>query len=305
MEIPIVFMGTPEFSLPILKSLARAYPVVGVITQPDQPVGRGRTLKPPPVKLMAVDLGIPVIQPRQLREPDAMQQLRQWAPQLIVVAAFGQILRSEVLDLPNYGCINVHASLLPRWRGAAPINAAILHGDSHTGITIMKMDAGLDTGPILSQRSMIISSEDTASSLSSKLALLGSDLLLDILPEYLQGRLQPQDQDNELATYAPMLKKEDGLLDTMQPAAVLARQVRAYHPWPGARINWQDTPLKILRAHTAPLTGSLPGVRIIYQGFPALVTTQDLLVLDEVQPAGKKPMPGNAFLRGAREWATG
>ena len=177
------------------------------------PPGRGRELKAPPVKTLALELGIPVMQPEKLRLPEAMEQLRAWAPELIVVAAFGQILRKDVLELPRYGCINVHASLLPRWRGAAPINAAILHGDEETGVTIMQMDVGLDTGPMLSQRSIRLTQEDTAGSVFERLSTLGADLLIETLPDYLSGKLTPTPQPEEGVTYAPMLKKEEGQLD--------------------------------------------------------------------------------------------
>lgn len=300
----IVFMGSPEFSLPTLGALAANYDVVGVVTQPDRPAGRGRTLTPPPVKVLAGELGIPVIQPRRLREPEAMGQLQVWQPDLIVVAAFGQILRPEVLLLPRHGCINVHASLLPRWRGAAPIQAAILHGDQQTGITIMVMDPGVDTGPILSQRSLPISPEDTAGSLGEKLSGLGANLLIETLPATLEGRLKPLPQPEDGATYAPMLKKEDGQLNFHQPAEDLARKVRAFNPWPGAHILWQGEMLKIHRAHVAPPVEAepAPGEPARAGNLPALGTSQGLLVLDEVQPAGKRPMPGEVFLRGARKW---
>jgi methionyl-tRNA formyltransferase len=232
-----------------------------------------------------------------------MTQLQEWAPNLIVVAAFGQILRQAVLDLPAFGCINVHGSLLPRWRGAAPIQAAILHGDEHTGITIMKMDAGVDTGDMLSQKSTIIQPDDTAATLSTRLADLGAELLMETLPPYLEGKLKPQPQPNEQATYAPMLKKEDGLLDLSKPAAELARKVRAMNPWPGAYMVWQGQPLKIHQAHAVVQENQAPRVTTTYQGNPALVTALGLLVLDEVQPAGKRPMPGKVFLNGARGWA--
>src|SRR5512143_4033407 len=173
----IIFMGSPDFSLPTLRALAGHYELVGVVTQPDRAAGRGRELKPPPVKLLAQELAIPVIQPEKLKQPEALEQLRLWKPELIVVAAFGQILRKDVLELPHFGCINVHASLLPRWRGAAPINAAILHGDAETGITIMKMDPGMDTGPVIRRRAIPISPDDTAGTLSPKLAELGAELL--------------------------------------------------------------------------------------------------------------------------------
>jgi len=290
MDTRIVFMGSPEFALPTLTALARNFNVVGVVTQPDRPAGRGRNLTPPPVKELAAELDLPVIQPARLSAPEAMRQLQLWAPELIVVAAFGQILRPAVLDLPKYGCINVHASLLPRWRGAAPIQAAILHGDETTGVTIMLMDPGVDTGSILSQRAVRILEDDTAGSLSTRLAVVGAELLTETLPRYLSGELQPQPQDERQATYAPMLKKAAGELDFNQPAEQLARQVRAFHPWPGAYMFWQGQRLKIHQAHAAP------------GGLPAVGAVNGVLVLDKLQPAGKKPMPGDVFLRGARGW---
>jgi methionyl-tRNA formyltransferase len=295
-------MGSPEFALPTLQALVKNYLVVGIVTQPDRPAGRGRVLTPPPVKILAQKLGLPVIQPRRLREPEAMEQLKSWKPDLIVVAAFGQILRPVVLDLPRLGCINVHASLLPRWRGAAPIQAAILHGDAETGITIIRMDPGVDTGPILSQRSLLILPEDTSRSLSVRLADLGAELLIETLPGYLDGQIMPRLQNETKVTYAPMLKKEDGKLDFNQPAENLARRVRAYNPWPGAFTDWQDGVLKILLARAVEIATAYPGRRLVYQGLPAIGTAQGLLVLDEVQPAGKKPMSGKVFLQGARGW---
>ena len=304
MKTNIVFMGSPEFALPTLQALAARHTVAGVITQPDRPAGRGRLLTPPPIKTLALELGLPVIQPSRLRQPEAMEQLRAWKPDLIVVAAFGQILRQEVLDLPPYGCINVHASLLPRWRGAAPINAAILAGDPQTGITIMRMDAGIDTGPILSQYAMPILPDDTTGTLGPRLAQSGADLLLDTLPAYLNGALQPQPQDEAGAAYAPMLKKEDGRLDFTQSAEALARRVRAFQPWPGTFMEWEGQPLKVLRAAAEPQAapGQAPGGRAIFQGLPAVATPDGLLLLEEIQPAGKKPMSGAAFLQGERNW---
>ena len=295
-------MGSPEFAIPSLRTLAENYPVAGVVTQPDRPAGRGRTLTPPPVKELARELGLPVIQPRRLREPEAMQQLHAWKPDLIVVAAFGQILRQEVLDLPAYGCVNVHASLLPRWRGAAPIQAAILNGDEQTGVTIMRIDPGVDTGPILSRRPTPILQQDTAGSLSERLSELGAELLLETLPGYLQGEIVPLPQDDSQATYAPMLKKEDGQLDFNRSAVELDLQVRAFNPWPGAYTLWQGQMIKIHRTHVVAQAGAGPGETLVHQGLPALGTASGLLVLDEVQPAGKKPMPGKFFLQGARNW---
>jgi len=296
-------MGSPDFAVPCLEALAGSYPVVGVVTQPDRPAGRGGSLRPPAVKEAALRLGLPVIQPEKLRQPEALEQLARWAPDVIVVAAFGQILRPNVLDLPRYGCVNVHGSLLPRWRGAAPLQAAILAGDRETGITIMKMDPGVDTGPILSQRALPIAADETGGSLFVRMAQLGADLLLETLPRYLAGELGPRPQPEQGATYAPMLKKEDGLLDLTRPAVELERRVRAMHPWPGAYFVWQGQPVKVLRAVLREQASPGAGRRLVVDGLPALGTGEGLLLLQEVQPAGKKPMPGNAFLAGARDWA--
>lgn len=295
-------MGSPEFAIPTLTRLAETYQVIGVVTQPDRPAGRGQVLSPPPVKVLAQQLGLSVIQPGRLREPPVWKQLQQWAPDLIVVAAFGQILRQNVLDLPRFGCINVHASLLPRWRGAAPIQAAILHGDKQSGVTIMRMDAGIDTGDILTQRAVNISAGETAASLGSKLALVGADLLIETLPDWLHGWLPAHPQDEQLATYAAMLKKEEGKLDFSESAEALARKVMAFNPWPSAYTNWQGQVFKIHCAHAVRKTAGTPGVHGSVDGFPAIATADGWLVLDEVQPAGKKPMRGDVFLRGARGW---
>jgi len=298
----IVFMGSPDFAVPALEALAMHYLLAGVVTQPDRPSGRGGTIKPPPVKSAALHLDIPVIQPEKLRNPEALEQLRAWAPDLIIVAAFGQILRPDVLDLPKWGCINIHGSLLPRGRGAAPIQAAILAGDKETGITIMKMDTGVDTGPLLSQRSVPISPEDTAGTLFEKLAPVGAELLLETLPRYLSGELQPQPQPAEGVTYAPMLKKEDGLLDFTQSAAELERRVRAFNPWPGTWFDWNGAPLKVLYARMSTEESPGAGQILTFQGYPAVGTGGGILILEEIQPAGKKSMSGKAFLTGARNW---
>jgi methionyl-tRNA formyltransferase len=242
------------------------------------------------------------MQPERLSEPAAMSQLRAWSPDLIVVAAFGQLLRPEVLDLPTQGCLNIHASLLPRWRGAAPINAAILAGDRETGITLMQMDPGLDTGPIIKQRVLPIQENDTAGSLFSKLAQLSADFLIESLPAYLRGELPPQQQDDSLSSYAPMLKKSDGELNFNQSAIVLARQVRAYNPWPGSYIISGGKRLKIHSARAISVTSAGIGVFSRHDGHPAIGTSEGLLILEQVQPAGKKAMPGETFLRGARDW---
>lgn len=301
MPINIVFMGSPDFALPSLRVLTQHYHIAGVVTQPDRSSGRGRELKPPPVKTLALELGLPIIQPQKLREPEAMAQLQAWKPDLIVVAAFGQILKKEVLDLPRFGCVNVHASLLPRWRGAAPINAAILAGDEETGVTIMQMDVGLDTGPMLAKRSIRLNPDDTAGSVFQALSTLGADLLLETLPDYMDGKIIPQPQPEEGATYAPMLKKEDGRLDFFKPASELERRVRAMNPWPGAFMELDGAILKVHRAHVDAGNASA-GQRLVVQNQPAVGAGGGILILDEVQPAGKKPMSGTSFLAGARNW---
>jgi methionyl-tRNA formyltransferase len=308
MSTRVVFMGSPEFALPSLDALVQNFDVIGVVTKPDRPAGRGKQLTSPPVKILADELDIPVIQPKRLSEADSMSALKEWMPDLIVVTAFGQILRSEVLDLPRYGCINVHASLLPRWRGAAPIQAAILHGDQRTGVTIMKMDEGLDTGPTISQRDIILSGEDTAGGLSPKLAQLGADLLIETLPEYLSGKLRPTPQQGE-STYASMLKKSDGELDFTQSAIDIERKIRAYHPWPGTFMMWNEQRVKINRARVAESDFAAgkknlaSGDHVIIEDHPGVKTAEGIILFDELQPAGKKSMPGPAFLLGARKWA--
>jgi methionyl-tRNA formyltransferase len=349
----IVFMGTPQFALPILQLLideysptkthpptlpaqspgqapaqspgqagaARKEPVgggvVGVVTQPDHPSGRGRQLQPSPVKILAQKYGIPVLQPASLRKPEALAELQTLQPEVIIVAAFGQILPTTVLDLPPFGCINVHASLLPRWRGAAPVAAAILAGDDTSGVTIMKMDAGLDTGPILSQQSLAIAPDDTRESLTARLAQLGADLLHDTLPDWLAGNIEPRPQDESRVTYAPQIKKEQGRINWSEPADDIARKVRAFYPWPGAFTYWQGKPLKILRAaaateyrqdedspsqlQRADRGGDLPpGTATAGPSGLAVVTGRGMLNLYEVQPPGKRPMSADAFARGAR-----
>jgi methionyl-tRNA formyltransferase len=302
MSLRLVFMGSPEFALPALRVLAQSYDVIGVVTQPDRSTGRGRVVKPPLVKTLALELGLPVIQPEKLREPSVIRQLRLWNPEIIVVAAFGQILRKDVLDLPPYGCINVHASLLPRWRGAAPINAAILAGDEETGVTIMKMDAGLDTGPMLTQKSIRLTQDDTAGSVAKALSRLGAELLIETLPDYISGKLTPQPQPEQGVSYAPMLKKEDGLLDFSRPAVELERRVRGLDPWPGTWFDWDGKLLKVTRASVHEAKGRRIGSRFIVAGRPALMSADGALVLEEIQPAGRKRMSGRSFLAGVRDW---
>lgn len=301
MEIRTVFMGSPDFALPTLKNLNKAFNVVGVVTQPDRPAGRGRKMQSSEVKILAKRLGLPLIQPLSLKEESAIERIKTWRPDVIVVAAFGQILRENILNLPPYGCVNVHASLLPRWRGAAPVQAAILY-DEVTGVTIMKMDKGLDTGPILSQRKILIPKQITAGKLSDILAQMGADLLVDVLPKYIQGQIQPQPQQESQATYAPRLKKEDGVIDFNQPAEFLARKVRAFHPWPGTYTNFEGKRLKIIKAHADEDAKAQPSKRYIVENKPAFGTVKGVLILDEVQMAGKSRMSAEDFLHGAKDW---
>ena len=294
-------MGSPDFALPTLEALYDSFDVVGVVTQPDRPAGRGRDLRPPDVKVLAEALGLPVIQPKTLKSAEAFAQLAAWQPDVIVVAAFGQILRENVLNLPAYGCVNVHASLLPRWRGAAPVQAAVLH-DEVSGVTIMKMGKGLDTGPILSQRALDIPPEMTAGELFDQLAQMGAELLVETLPGYLSGEILPQAQDEALATYAPKIEKSDGELDFDLPAQALARQVRAYNPWPGTFQTFEGQYLKVHQAKAVAKAKAVPGERYVYQDQPAWGTGEGLLVLEEVQLAGKTRVSGEAFLRGAKDW---
>jgi methionyl-tRNA formyltransferase len=297
-----IFMGSPEFALPALTALAKISEVAGVVTQPDRPAGRGRAVMPPPVKVLAEKLGLSVIQPQTLRSPEVMDRLLSWQPDVIVVAAFGKILRPEVLSLPGRGCLNLHASLLPRHRGAAPIPAAILAGDAETGITLMKMDEGLDTGAILAQQKIAIQPEDTAESLNRSLAALAAETLQTFFPVYIQGGLSALPQEDTRATYAPQLKKEEGRLDFRQSSEQLSRKVRAFHPWPGTFVLWKEQPLKILEVRPEHfLGGQTPGTVFEYMRFPAVQTADGILILRTIQPAGRRPMPGDDFLRGARD----
>jgi methionyl-tRNA formyltransferase len=300
----LVFMGTPEFAVPVLEALVGQYQVVAVVTQPDRVAGRGRRTKSPPVKKTALAHDLPVLQPPSLRRPEAAAELRKLAPSVIVVAAFGQILPPEVLAIPPHGCLNVHASLLPRYRGAAPIAAAILAGEEQTGVTLMLMDEGMDTGPILAQARCKIEPQDTTEALGVKLAHLGADLLLETLPRWLDGQIAPQPQDDGLATYCQITTKKDGLLDWSLPATDLWLRVRAYHPWPGTYTYWRGKLLKVLRARpvTIDLSGEELGRVISLDDRVAVVTGTDALLLEEVQLAGKKALAIQEFTRGQRDF---
>ncbi len=305
----ILFMGTPQFAVPSLAALSQHFDVVAVVTQPDAPAGRGRTLTPSPVKQFALAHlpGIPVLQPETLKPPEAVAQLRELAPDAIVVAAFGQILRRNVLDLPPHKCINVHASILPRWRGASPISAAIAAGDLVTGVTIMLMEAGLDTGPILTQRHAPILPDDTTGTLADKLAQVGADLLVETLPRWFDGEIAPQVQNNALSTQCERLLKEDGVIRWTRSAIEIERQVRAVTPWPGATTVWQGRQLQIKRARARVAAGTgqsgiETGVVIEEDRAVCVQCGEGTLELIEVQLEGKRSVTSAEFTRGQRQF---
>ena len=308
MEVRVVFMGTPDFAVPILESLIRgSYHVVAVYTRPDKPAGRRQRLTLPAVKRLAVEYKIPVIQPKTLRAAEAVKELASFNPELIVVAAFGRILPGEVLALPEFGCVNVHPSLLPQHRGASPVVDALLCGDSLTGVTIILMDAGMDSGPILAHREVDISSEDTAGSLTSKLADVGAELLVETLPKWLKGELEPRPQDERQATYSRLITSKDGQIDWHLPALELWRQVRAFNPWPGCYTWWQGKRLKIHKA--VPLgkvaNGEIGEVVALPWPSPVKVgvaTGEGVLGLCRVQLEGKREMSIADFVRGQKDF---
>ncbi len=299
----IVFMGSPQFAVPILSAIHEKFNLLAVITQPDKPAGRGKRMIASAVKTYAADHSIPVLEPHKLRkEPEKIEILKSFQADLFIVAAYGQILPPAILEIPKYGCINVHASLLPRWRGASPIQAAILNGDNESGVTIMKMDAGMDTGPILGKTSIPLTSEETGEGLSKKLSELGRDLLIEIIPVYLAGRINVIPQDDEEATYAPLIKKEDGQLDPNQPAEILERKIRALNPWPGTFLHWNEKSLKIIEVEILQQKPQEIGRRGTYQKYPTVGCVGGVLILKKVQTPGKNVVSGKDFLNGARDW---
>ena len=256
-----------------------------------------------PVKEFALAEGIPVFQPERLRRVEAVERIRAWAPDVIVVAAYGQILRPSVLEIPRLGVLNIHASLLPRWRGAAPVQAAILAGDTVTGVTIMKMDEGLDTGPIVAKREVPILPGETGGELEARLAEIGAQLLLEVLPDYVAGLIQPQPQPEEGVTLAPRISTEAAGIDWTCPADKLERHVRAFAPTPGAFTTWNGARLKVLRgeAVTGNTKADCPGTVFLWEKYPAVVAGEGALILLQVQMAGKRPMNGDAFVRGRKD----
>ena len=302
----IVFMGSPSFATLPLKALAAAgHELVAVVTQPDRPAGRQRQLTPPPVKLAARELGIPVLQPETLRDPAVVEHLIALHPDVGVVAAYGEILRRNVLTIPPLGYLNIHPSLLPLHRGPSPVAGAILAGDSQTGVTIMRLDAGMDSGPILAQEKVDLPPTAQAGPLTDALFALGSRLLVESLAAYAAGSREPQPQDHHLATVTPMLKKGDGTVDWALSAVQIERMIRAYDPWPGAQTIWRGQGLRLIAAtqESDGAGGSAPGT-IIGQGAgrgPLVATGDGILELREIQPAGRRPMSGDAWLAGLRD----
>jgi methionyl-tRNA formyltransferase len=300
----IVFMGSGTFAIPSFEALIDAgHDVAAAVTQPDKEKGRGRDLAPPPLKPVALARGVPVLQPRRVKLPEAQEDLRRLAPELQVVVAYGQILPRTVIDLAPRGTVNVHASLLPAYRGAAPVQWAIVRDEATTGVTTMMIDEGLDTGPTLLARATPIGADETAPELETRLARMGAALLLETIDGLVNGSVQPRPQDHERATLAPIIQKEDGRVDWHQPARAIECRLRGFHPWPGTTAQASGRALKILRAKALPEGGAEPPgtiVSIDRDGIIVACGTASRLRLIEVQPESRKAMSAAAFAAGAR-----
>ena len=296
----VVFMGTPSFAVPSLDALARTEEVTLVVTNPDRPAGRGQELTAPPVKNEARRLGIPVYQPEKAKHPESVARIAAERPDLIVVAAYGQILPPSILDTPGYGCINVHASLLPRYRGAAPVNWAIARGETVTGITIMKMDPGMDTGPMLHVREEPIGEEDTAETMLPRLAALGAEALTEALGKHRAGTLTETPQDDQRATYAPMLRKEHGRIDWGRPAREVRNLVRGMTPWPSAYTDHGGKTLKVLAASLREGNGEPGGILSVDRDGLVVACGEGSLLLAKVQPEGGRAMSSREYAQGRR-----
>lgn len=297
----IIFMGTPDFSVPALETLLESdHQVIGVVTQPDKPKGRGKAMQMPPVKKKALEYNIPVYQPVKIRAEEAINHLREWDPDAIIVAAFGQILPKEIINMPRYGCLNIHASLLPKYRGAAPIQQAVIDGEKESGVTIMKMDEGLDTGAMLKKASICLDKKETGQTLHDKLSVLGGPLVLEVLRELEEGCAVFVKQNDEDSSYAKMLKKDMGRIDWKKTAVVLERLIRGLNSWPSAYTGYEGKTLKIWDADVVEENTSLkPGSIVRADKNSIFVQTGDgLLKIKEVQLEGKKRMDMGAFLRG-------
>ncbi|MDH7499383.1 MAG: methionyl-tRNA formyltransferase [candidate division NC10 bacterium] len=300
----VLFMGTPSFALPCLLRLKReGYPIVAVLTRPDRPAGRGKLPTPPPVKSWAHRLDIPVRQPEKLKDPGLLSSLQALQPDLGVVVAYGKLLPSDLLYLPLRGCINVHASLLPRYRGAAPMQRALMAGEKITGITVLQMDEGMDTGPILLQAAHPILPSDNAGTLHDRLAILAPQILVQALEGLREGRLRPIPQREEEATYAPPLKNEEGFIRWERPAQALHHLIRALSPQPGAYCFWRGNRIKVLRAKVREERNLLPppgSIVALESHLIGVATGGGILLLLEVQPEGKRSMHAGEFARGQR-----
>ena len=297
----LAFLGTPAFAVPTLERLVeRGHQVLAAVTQPDRPKGRGQTLAPPPVKEAALRLGVPVYQPERVKRPESVDYLRSLAPEAMVVVGYGQIIPQSIIDIPPLGILNVHASLLPRYRGAGPIQWAIVNGETVTGVTIMRIDAGLDTGPMLLKAATAIGADETALDLGRRLSVMGADLLIEALDALAAARIVPQPQENAQASYAPMLKKEDGGIDWSRSAAQIHNQVRGMQPWPGAYSIFRGGALHVWRARPVEAgAGHPPGTLVRIK--PLLVACgAGALELIEVQMEGRKRMPAADFANGQR-----
>ena len=302
----VVFMGTPAFAVPSLEALdVSDHEVVGVVTQPDRPQGRGQAVVPCPVKELALAKGLPVSQPEKIKSPEFLRQLSDWKPDVIAVTAFGRILPKAILDLPPMGCVNVHGSLLPAYRGAAPIQWALIHGDRETGITTMVMDEGMDTGAVLLQQTLPIEPEDTALELGVRLAKVGGALLVETLTRLAERSVVPRAQDHSRATVAPLLKKEDGVIDWTQPATKIANRIRGLSPWPGSFTFHHDHRLIIRKGHVDAQSGpggsdgQQPGTILAVGPKSFWVQTgEGRIEVLEVQPANKNRMSVEQFLQG-------
>src|SRR5581483_1379483 len=295
----VVFLGTPEFAVPSLAALASEHQIIAVLTQPDRPKGRGNQLTASPVKAAALDLNIPVYQPERVRRPESVELLKSLQAELMVVVGYGQIIPQSIIDLPREGILNVHASLLPKYRGAAPIQWAIANGETETGVTIMQIEAGLDTGDMLLKGSVAIRPEETAPELSARLAPFGAQLLLETVRQIARGTVKREKQNDAEATFSPVLKKEDGLIDWSRSAGDLYNRLRGFTPWPGAYTKFRGQQLSVIWAK--PVTGSALAagtLRVEKRRLFASCGENTVLELLEVQPAGKKRMSAEAFLNG-------
>ena len=304
-SLRIIFAGTPDFAARHLDALLSSeYEIVGVFTQPDRPAGRGKKLMPSPVKILAEANGLPVFQPSSLRPQENQQLVASLNADVMVVVAYGLILPKQVLDMPRLGCLNVHGSLLPRWRGAAPIQRALWAGDTETGVTIMQMDVGLDTGDMLYKLSCPITGEDTSGSLYDKLAVLGPQGLLETLAQLVSGTAKPEVQDETLVSYAEKLSKEEARIDWSLSAVQLERCIRAFNPWPISWLEIDEQPVKVWRASGSTDTSSAePGTIVAVSKLGIQVATGDgILNLESLQPAGKKAMRAQDLLNSRREW---